>query len=374
MANLTEIEQWDVGVYEISTVDAVVGGPDGISNKAAKNLANRTTYLKAFIEAIQTAQSDHDAAIDPHAQYVKKSGDTMTGTLDVQGDVYINNTLTFGTNSSTTETDLQFIDNPNIAATSSMRFYTDSDDTGTGAVFDWLTNGGNTIDGDPLMRLYDSGELLIGYTVDQGAYKLQVNGAAYFSGDLWTHVSAGRTDVIVDADSGYDSWINLREAGVDSLLIKNDASASEASIEKLNSAGSTTVGAITFDESGAVDVTTGTLKQAGVEVATLQSLLDGVGLGKSLATNGYATLPGGLIIQWGLTTTLTAEGAQTITLPIVWPNGGFVAHATPIRSNPTANATAAAGATLVSNNQITVVLDHYNSAIASGVYWIAIGW
>ncbi|MBA1446584.1 MAG: hypothetical protein M3H12_08840 [Chromatiales bacterium] len=77
-----------------------------------------------------------------------------------------------------------------------------------------------------------SGELLVGYTVDQGAYKLQVNGAALIAGD--------------------------------------------------------------------VDVT-GTLRQAGVEVATLQSLLDGVGLGKSLAANGYATLPGGLIIQWGLT-------------------------------------------------------------------------
>ncbi len=453
MGNLTEIEQWDAGVYEVSTVDAVVGGPDGISNKAAKNLANRTTYLKAFIESIQTAQSDHDAAVDPHAQYVKKAGDTMTGALNVDvagvdttilslgsdlgvnvrslhikspatdsvsdafvfqtsnsfkfsidsdksfridevGDIFIENpspkltlkdnnstsqidasgfvdfvdsadgrlgyfgfasssdanlfirnecaggalrfyteglvrvvvdengnmgigstspsaaldvegTVRIGTNSATTKTDLQFTDNPNIAATSSMRFYTDSDNTGTGVVFDWLTNGGNTTDGDPLMRLYDSGELLVGYTVDQGAYKLQVNGNALINGD--------------------------------------------------------------------VDVT-GTLKQGGVEVATLQSLLDGVGLGKSLAANGYATLPGGLIVQWGLTTTLTAEGAQTITLPIVWPNGGFVAHATPIRSNPTANATAAAGATLVSNNQITVVLDHYNSAIASGVYWIAIGW
>ncbi len=374
VANLQETDTWESAIYQLETVDPVQGGADGIDNLQAKQLANRTTYLKAFIEAVLAAQSGHEVAADPHAQYVTKAGDTMTGALDIQGDVYINNTLTLGTNSANATTDLQFTDNPNIAATSSMRFYTDSDNTGTGTVFDWLTNGGNITDGEPLMRLYDSGELLIGYTVDQGAYKLQVNGAAYFAGDLWTHVSAGRTDVIVDADSGYDSWINLREAGVDSLLIKNDASASEASIEKLNSAGITTVGAITFDESGGIDVTTGTLKQAGVEVATLQSLLDGVGLGKSLGANGYATLPGGLIIQWGLTTTLTSEGSQTITLPIVWPNGGFIAHATPIRSNPTANATVAAGATLVGTNQITVVLDHYNSAAASGIYWIAIGW
>ena len=113
--------------------------------------------------------------------------------------------------------------------------------------------------------------------------------------------------------------------------------------------------------------------QVATTAFVLQALLDGVGLGKSLGANGYTTLPGGMILQWGKTTTLTQEGEQTITLPIVWPNAGLVAHATPIRSNSVLNATVAAGATLVSNNQITLVLDAYNSAGSSGVYWFAIG-
>ncbi|MBA1443520.1 MAG: hypothetical protein M3H12_00160 [Chromatiales bacterium] len=129
-----------------------------------------------------------------------------------------------------------------------------------------------------------------------------------------------------------------------------------------------------YDELIAVIQAAGVVEDHADRTQLLAALQGGFGLSQSLATNGYATFPGGLIIQWGQTTTLTSEGSQTITLPIVWPNAGLVAHATPIRSAPVSNATAAAGAVLVSNNQITLVLDAYNSAGSSGVYWFAIGW
>lgn len=51
MANLTETATFDAGVYKIETTDQVIGGETGISNKAAKNLANRTNYLKNRINA-----------------------------------------------------------------------------------------------------------------------------------------------------------------------------------------------------------------------------------------------------------------------------------------------------------------------------------
>ena len=372
MANLTEIEQWDAGVYEVSTVDAVVGGPDGISNKAAKNLANRTLYLKGFMEAIQTAQSDHEAAVDPHVQYVKAAGDTMTGAL-ITAALDVEGTVRIGTNASDTDTDLQFTDSPNIASNKSMRFCIDSDNNGAGNIFEWGHNSGNTTGLDSLMQLTDGGKLLVGYTVNQGAYNVQVNGGILAAGDCRITGDSGTTSLAINSTdlSGFEQ-IAFLKSGAEVSDVYHD-NTNNALILR-NREGGTTNASLHIKNNGDVDVALGTLKQSGVAVATLQSLLDGVGLGKSLAANGYATLPGGLIIQWGLTTTLTAEGSQTITLPIVWPNGGFVAHATPIRSNPTANATAAAGATLVGNNQITVVLDHYNSAIASGVYWIAIGW
>jgi microcystin-dependent protein len=47
MANIVETPTYDAGVYLIELSDPVVGGTDGISNKQAKALANRTAYLKA---------------------------------------------------------------------------------------------------------------------------------------------------------------------------------------------------------------------------------------------------------------------------------------------------------------------------------------
>lgn len=50
MANLIETNQWEDGVYQIEKTDPVVGGKDGISNRQAQQLANRTSYLKNEVE------------------------------------------------------------------------------------------------------------------------------------------------------------------------------------------------------------------------------------------------------------------------------------------------------------------------------------
>ena len=54
MANLTESQTYDAGVYQLETTDPVVGGPDGISNAPLKNLANRTAYLKKHVDDIES--------------------------------------------------------------------------------------------------------------------------------------------------------------------------------------------------------------------------------------------------------------------------------------------------------------------------------
>jgi microcystin-dependent protein len=61
MANLTEAPVYDAGIYRIETTDAVVGGEAGIANIAAKNLANRTAYLKAHIDSAETNISANTA-------------------------------------------------------------------------------------------------------------------------------------------------------------------------------------------------------------------------------------------------------------------------------------------------------------------------
>lgn len=50
MANLTETPQWEPGIYQLETTDPVLGGPEGISNRAARELGNRTAYLKQEVE------------------------------------------------------------------------------------------------------------------------------------------------------------------------------------------------------------------------------------------------------------------------------------------------------------------------------------
>jgi len=46
MANVTEISQFDTGIYQLEITDPVEGGPGGISNAQAIGLANRTRWLK----------------------------------------------------------------------------------------------------------------------------------------------------------------------------------------------------------------------------------------------------------------------------------------------------------------------------------------
>ncbi|KAE9641951.1 glycine-rich domain-containing protein [Pseudomonas sp. PB106] len=54
MADLTEVNQWTPGVYQIETSDPVVGGPDGVTNLPIKQLTNRTLWLKEKFESLKT--------------------------------------------------------------------------------------------------------------------------------------------------------------------------------------------------------------------------------------------------------------------------------------------------------------------------------
>ncbi|WP_219336785.1 pyocin knob domain-containing protein [Campylobacter concisus] len=56
MANLKEKAAWESGIYQLETTDPVVGGADGISNKQAIQLANRTSYLKEKVDALTPAK------------------------------------------------------------------------------------------------------------------------------------------------------------------------------------------------------------------------------------------------------------------------------------------------------------------------------
>lgn len=76
MADLPETESYDEGVYQLELTDSVVGGVNGKANASARNLSNRTKWLKARVDELkaETSMSDHEVDADPHTGYATKVG------------------------------------------------------------------------------------------------------------------------------------------------------------------------------------------------------------------------------------------------------------------------------------------------------------
>lgn len=55
MSDLAEKAQWEDGIYQLETSDPVMGGPDGIDNLQAKQLANRTSWLKRAVDSLSAS-------------------------------------------------------------------------------------------------------------------------------------------------------------------------------------------------------------------------------------------------------------------------------------------------------------------------------
>lgn len=81
MTDLTENSTFD-NVYQLERTDPVDAGEngDGVSNRQARQLANRTRWLRDLAEQqgvsladLTTALNDHTGAADPHNQYVLKT-------------------------------------------------------------------------------------------------------------------------------------------------------------------------------------------------------------------------------------------------------------------------------------------------------------
>ncbi|HDS7589626.1 TPA: tail fiber protein [Escherichia coli] len=59
MGNLNEREKWEENIYQLETSDPVLGGADGISNRAPRQLANRTKWLKKKTEEAAQSLAEH---------------------------------------------------------------------------------------------------------------------------------------------------------------------------------------------------------------------------------------------------------------------------------------------------------------------------
>jgi len=76
MANLPEIEEYTEGIYQIEQTDDALGGEGeaAIANRQAKQLANRTNWLKSALDTISAIFAAHTTIDpDPHEMYLLES-------------------------------------------------------------------------------------------------------------------------------------------------------------------------------------------------------------------------------------------------------------------------------------------------------------
>ena len=91
MANLKEQEKWEDGIYQIEENDPVLGGAEGITNRPAKQLANRTAWLKKALSLLGlkaqpktiTATSDNGFDETGHTHQIDKASLTQQGIVQL---------------------------------------------------------------------------------------------------------------------------------------------------------------------------------------------------------------------------------------------------------------------------------------------------
>jgi hypothetical protein len=90
--------------------------------------------------------------------------------------------------------------------------------------------------------------------------------------------------------------------------------------------------------------------------------------GKSLATDGYQKLPGGLILQWGVATSVGASTTKTVTFPIAFTTSAYNVQLT-ISNNTTTDFYAPK----VNSTSTTELVIRNTNATALNINWFAIG-
>ena len=94
MADLPENIEWTAGIYQLETSDPVLGGPDGIDNLQAKQLANRSRWLKDQLDKIVSGSTSIGKAIKlATARTISVSG-AATGSTSFDGSANANIALT----------------------------------------------------------------------------------------------------------------------------------------------------------------------------------------------------------------------------------------------------------------------------------------
>ncbi|KVG24745.1 gp53-like domain-containing protein [Burkholderia ubonensis] len=309
MAKLVESSQWEEDLYQIETSDPVEGGPDGVSNRQAKQLGGRTRYLKQQVEQSQTGLAGHVAAGDPHPQYATKADLAQElGNLVGQAPESLNTLKEFADalgkdpNFATTMTNALAlkapIDSPVFTGTPKgpMPALFDNSDklASTGFVQRAL---GNMQTG---ARVQSAANASFSASHAGGSYTLEVASTTYALPSLASVKPGATFEFLATVNAA-----TVATAGADKMMTGSLVSSSTCVLNNGDTAKFVSDGTYWVLVSGSA--------------ALRLSLGD---FGNSLSTSGYQKLPSGLIIQWGLGATSGQTG--TVTFPLAFPNTASV--------------------------------------------------
>lgn len=96
MANLTEVPTYEAGIYRFETTDPVQGGPGGIDNLPTNQLANRTAWLKAQVEAILLDIAAIESGYATAASLAGHTGNTSNPHSTTAAQVGLGNVQNYG--------------------------------------------------------------------------------------------------------------------------------------------------------------------------------------------------------------------------------------------------------------------------------------
>ena len=84
MANLTLTRQWVENIYQLETSDPVMGGPDGVDNRQAKELGARTNWLKDQVDSINQDRTGYAPKASPAFTGIPTAPTAAAGTNNAQ--------------------------------------------------------------------------------------------------------------------------------------------------------------------------------------------------------------------------------------------------------------------------------------------------
>ena len=97
MADIIEERDWSSAIYEIAMTDDVIGGPGGISNRQATQLASRTNFLKDHVDSLENGDTASGAAKKLEtARTIALSGDVI-GSVSFDGSANVSMAVTYKT-------------------------------------------------------------------------------------------------------------------------------------------------------------------------------------------------------------------------------------------------------------------------------------